>query len=229
MVFVTGDTHGTRDFNKIPTALARYHGLSKDDYLIIAGDFGAIWDEGTAARDIAVYDNLPVTVLFVDGNHENFALLSKYPEEKRFGGTVQKIGESVFHLMRGEIYQLCGKSFFIFGGGTSADKDYRIAGLSWWQEEIPDHTEIANARRNLEKVGYRVNYIITHSCDEAALREIVLAGRTWKKDVYVDNVILTDFENSVSYDHWYFGHYHTDFDISRKKTALYHDVRLIAE
>ncbi len=40
MILVTGDTHGKVDFDKIKTINEKGI-LSQDDYLIIAGDFGA--------------------------------------------------------------------------------------------------------------------------------------------------------------------------------------------
>lgn len=42
-IFMTGDTHG--DFSRLrPVAFREQGGLTKDDYLIICGDFGGIWD-----------------------------------------------------------------------------------------------------------------------------------------------------------------------------------------
>lgn len=42
-IFMTGDTHG--DFSRLrPAAFREQGGLTKDDYLIICGDFGGVWD-----------------------------------------------------------------------------------------------------------------------------------------------------------------------------------------
>lgn len=42
-IFMTGDTHG--DFSRLrPVAFREQGGLTKDDYLIICGDFGGVWD-----------------------------------------------------------------------------------------------------------------------------------------------------------------------------------------
>lgn len=76
--------------------------LEKEDYLIILGDVGVCWDGG--AGDAFVQEclhNLPCTVLFIDGNHENFDLLEQYPEEEWHGGNVQYIQEDIIHLRSG--------------------------------------------------------------------------------------------------------------------------------
>ncbi len=77
-IYVTGDTHGN-DLLAIHTFCDSHPELTKNDYIIIAGDFGAIWFEDMLEYDLKAFSDLPVTVLFVDGNHENFDLLNAYP------------------------------------------------------------------------------------------------------------------------------------------------------
>ena len=72
------------------------------------------------------------------------------------------IRPNLIHLMRGQIFDIDGEKFFTFGGGLSIDKTRRIAYVSWWPEEEPSHNEINEALDNLEKVGNKVDYIITH-------------------------------------------------------------------
>lgn len=71
-------------------------------------------------------DSQPWTILFVDGNHENFELLDDYPVSSWHGGKVHFIKESVIHLMRGQIYTIDGLTFFTFGGGYSCDIETRV-------------------------------------------------------------------------------------------------------
>ena len=61
------------------------------------------------------------TTLFVDGNHENFDRLYSYPIIEWHGGKVHKINSSIFHLMRGEIYEIDNKKIFAFGGASCHD------------------------------------------------------------------------------------------------------------
>lgn len=68
MIYITCDTHGARDFDKLlsPELII----LSKNDYVIICGDSGVLFNPREAANFINLYSYLPFTVLFVDGNHE---------------------------------------------------------------------------------------------------------------------------------------------------------------
>ena len=44
-VYVTGDTHGDIDWSKLNTThFPEQKDLTEDDLVIIAGDFGGLWD-----------------------------------------------------------------------------------------------------------------------------------------------------------------------------------------
>ena len=224
MIFITGDTHGTHDFDKLKIFAEEHPELTRNDYMIIAGDFGGVWSSHTIRDDLKPYKELPFTVLFVDGNHENHTLLDAYPVEIWNGGKVHIIAENIIHLMRGQIFIIDGKTFFTFGGATSIDKAWRTEGISWWSQEVPTDDDIVEANRNLEKVGFKVDYIITHSCDERALYYPPLSTSLFQKGVFPENKILSYFEDTVKYKHWYFGHYHLDGDLTERKTVLYQKI-----
>ena len=113
-IYITGDTHGTFDLRKVVYFFkGREEEFSRDDYLIICGDVGVC---GFMASDEAktrdILRNLPVTVLFVDGNHENFEQLNSYAVETWNGGKVHFIESNIIHLMRGQVFEIDGKKFF---------------------------------------------------------------------------------------------------------------------
>ncbi len=222
MILITGDTHGIYDYHKIDE-LSKKNILSKDDYLIISGDFGAIWSEKTLEYYLSFYTKLNFNVLFVDGNHENFDMLNAYPVTTWNGGKVHKIAENVIHLMRGQIYTIENKTIFTFGGGTSIDKYQRIENISWWEDEIPNEQEVEEAKENLKKHNNKVDYIITHSIDSKTLKEELYWKGVIKLWFFEDNYILDWFEENVEYKHWYFGHYHLDAKL-KNKTCLYNDI-----
>ena len=224
MIFITGDTHGRIDFSKLQIFAEEHPELSKNDYIIIVGDFGGGWSEKTLEKDIAPYQNLPFTVLFIDGNHENFDLLERYPVEVWNGGKIHRITDKIIHLMRGQVYRIDGKTFFTFGGATSVDKYTRREGLEWWPQERPTDEDIVEANGNLEKVGFEVDYVITHSCDEKALYYPPISTNIYPRTVFPENRILSYFEDLVKYKHWYFGHYHLDGDLTDRKTVLYQKI-----
>ena len=224
MIYITGDTHGQDDFAKLLCFADAHPELTKKDYMIVAGDFGAIWDTETLEEDLRPYKELPFTTLFVDGNHENFDMLGAYPVEIWNGGKVHKISQDIIHLMRGQVFEIEGKTFFTFGGAASTDRYRRINGIDWWPQELPTHDELDEGIENLKRYNNGVDYIITHSCDEKALWYPPLRARGVKREISPENQMLSYFEDIVKYRHWYFGHYHMDGDLTDKKTVLFQNV-----
>lgn len=223
MIYVTGDTHGN-DLNSLRLFCAAHSELTKDDFIIIAGDFGGVWAKRTLERDLKLFSDLPVTVLFVDGNHENFDLINSYPVETWKGGKVHKIKPDIIHLMRGQVFEIEGKTIFTFGGATSIDRDFRIEGESWWPQELPTYKELDEGIANLKRYGNKVDYIITHSCGMRALTYPQIRIAAGIKIMCPESHLLSNFEDIVTFRHWYFGHFHIDAALSDKYTALLHNI-----
>ncbi|MGN0394531.1 MAG: metallophosphoesterase, partial [Coprococcus sp.] len=113
-IFVCGDIHSTLDINKLDQFLNR-EDLNEKDYLIICGDTGICGFSKEQERATREYlRKLPMTVLFADGNHEQFDALNSYPIEEWHGGNVHIIEPGIIHLMRGQVYQIAEKRFFVF-------------------------------------------------------------------------------------------------------------------
>lgn len=216
---VTGDTHGGLNFKRI--FQARKLGYT---HLIICGDFGYIWTgDKKEQKQLDYLNKIGVQVLFCDGNHEGFNILNSYPITEMYDGKVHKIRDNIIHLMRGEIYHIDNKSFFVFGGANSTDKEYRIEGKSWWKEEMPSNEEQEYGLYNLNIYGNKVDYIITHTCYPSALLKV---GGAYRIDE------LSDFFNqikvTVDYKYWYFGHMHNDYRIIDDNTkCVYRDIEEI--
>ena len=109
MIYITGDCHS--NFERFNTRnFPEQKEMTKDDYVIICGDFGGVWNkDGESKVETSALDWLDgnaFTTLFVDGNHENFDRLYAYPVEMWHGGKAHKIRPSVIHLMRGQIFEL---------------------------------------------------------------------------------------------------------------------------
>lgn len=225
MIYITGDTHGFTDIDKL-VLNKTLASLTDNDYLLITGDFGGIWDGGMHDEDILdYYAKKPYTTLFIDGNHENFDLLNSYPVEQWNGGKIHRINSKVLHLMRGQIFNIENMSIFAFGGALSIDKVYRTLGISWWPDEEPTEEECTEAMKNLEKNGFLVDYIVTHAAPESIVRnEINNAHRLLcldcKAEMFLDKIL----EKTI-YTHWYCGHYHFDMDITDYRlSVLYQNV-----
>lgn len=116
MIYITGDIHQNFDTWKFDGV-----DFKPEDFLIICGDFGWVWTNSSLKKGVldekkrlrAFIQRLKCTVLFCDGNHENFARLNDYKEfpiTKRWGGKVQKLCNKCYHLVRGESFLIDGKN-----------------------------------------------------------------------------------------------------------------------
>ena len=139
MIYITGDIHGSNDIHKLTRRAAKKairagkttYTYKDGDYLIICGDFGLIWysPDSVYYKEAQYWLNWlnkqPYTTLFVDGNHENHAMLDAMPVSEWHGGKVHLISDKIVHLMRGQVYDIEGNTFFTFGGASSHDKQWR--------------------------------------------------------------------------------------------------------
>ncbi len=243
--------------------------MTRDDFVIICGDFGGVLnydsrydDTGSAFKDkiflahgeskeeknwLDWFLEKNFTLLFCDGNHENFDRLCRaYPEVDFHGGKAHQLRENVFHLMRGYVFELGGLSFFVFGGAKSHDisggilrpyeyrtekefkraqkrlRDtgafFRVEHLSWWEEELPSEEEMERGVASLSACGWNVDFVISH-CAPSSIA--ALAG-------FSDRNSLTEyFENvreKLGFRQWFFGHYHANNKLSEKYTMLYEQI-----
>lgn len=217
MVYITGDVHG--EWERFKAKDIRR--LKAGDTLIICGDFGFIWDGGKKEQAVLKkMEKLPFTVAFLDGCHENFVLLEQYPVENWNGSPVHRICRNVVHLMRGNIYTIENRTFFVFGGGHSQDYEIRRETPHWWEQERPSHAEIKQAIANLEAYHHKVDYILTHE-PPASLKDCLGV------DVFQRLEIHTFFEDIIricQYRKWFFGKCHLDRYIPMKYFAVFNRV-----
>ena len=245
MIYVTGDTHGEIDIAKLwPENWPQGQQLSRDDCLVICGDFGAIWSGGQRDDDLlGWYEGQPWTTLFVDGNHENFDRIGQFPITERFGGHVQVVPgyDHVIHLMRGEVYDLpMGEGdtvcAFVMGGATSTDRMWRVEGRSWWPQEMPSEQEYDNATANLKRVEWRVDYVFTHEVPYSALYDALdwsyAAQRCDPKGDELTGYLqwVNDNLDKDRLRMWYAGHHHVDRKVlDDKHRVLYQDIVALGE
>ena len=190
--------------------------MTKNDYVIICGDFGLVWNNDK--EDMwwrSWLNDRPFTTLFVDGNHENFDLLNAYPVENWHGGKIHRIAPSIIHLMRGQLFDIEGKSFFTMGGAESHDREFRTIGISIWEQELPNNKEYAQALSTLEKCGYKADYVITHCAPTDIEYEVEYGKCTSAYNFYYSENRLTEFfrdlAEKMQYERWFCGHYHCDY------------------
>lgn len=246
MIFITGDCHS--EFHKFNMAsFPEQMEMTRDDYVIICGDFGGVWDWKAESKYERFWlqwlEEKNYTTLFVDGNHENFERLQQYPEKEWKGGHVHEIRPHLLHLMRGYVFEIDGISIFTFGGAESHDikggifepddprlkrklelaneigEPYRINHRSWWKEELPEEAEKARGIANLEAHGNKVDLIVTHDC-ASSLQPVIL------EDYHSNhlNDYLEEIRNGTDYRYWFFGHYHADSNLTERDIVLYDQI-----
>lgn len=229
MIYVTGDTHGDWIQRFKTDSFPDQKLLTKEDYVIVCGDFGLWHDNKEERYKLKWLDEKPFTTLFVDGNHENFDRLYDYPIEKWHGGRIHRICPSVIHLMRGQVFELDGKRIFTFGGAASHDiqngileigdsrikswqndytKMFRVNHVSWWEQELPSDKEMKEGIQNLGQHNNAVDFIITHSPSTSMLRLLDKPPTLYNTNVL--NHYLQKIQDIVSYKAWFFGHMHVD-------------------
>lgn len=221
MIYITGDTHGS------PARLSREtmpfaDRWTKRDTLIVCGDFGYLF-AGGAREELALRELSfrPYTILFVDGNHENFHLLNTYPPVRWKGGMARRIRRNIYHLMRGQVFELEGNTLFTMGGGYSIDRLRRYEGVDWWREEMPSPEEYALARRNLAFHDMDVDYIVTHAAPEKVMDQI-FRDHEGEREL---NDFLQWVMDHTNYKRWFFGHLHMDTQMENRMYAMFLSVR----
>jgi hypothetical protein len=215
MIYIAGDTHGSLDIGKFNTKhFPQQRTMTKKDCVVIAGDFGLIWANSKQERYLLNWlETRNFTTLFVDGNHENFDLLNNYPVSEWNGGKVHQISDSIYHLMRGQVFVIDGQKIFTFGGAMSIDKEYRKEFTSWWKQEIPSEEEFQEGMKNLEKHNYTVDFVITHTAPIVMIRRFGFIDD--EKITDPTSIMLNKFANQITFKHWFFGHFHIDKNLGR--------------
>ena len=96
---------------------------------------------------------------------------------------------------------------------------YRINHISWWAQEMPSEEEYAEARKNLAKVDWAVDYVITH-CAPTSIA--LMENRHNEADPLTD--FLQEVKERAHYHYWLFGHYHDNRAIDEKHILLWEQI-----
>lgn len=213
-IYLTGDTHGKEVINKLLDFNSRHRELTKNDYVIVLGDFLGTGDDYKYI--INLVESLNFSVAFIDGDSENYELLNALKVEEFKSGLAHILSKDVVHLLRGEVYLFDELKIFTFGGGDFLTNQYGLEnGSIPFKERIPTLQQLKNGLKNLEKYNYKVDFILTHESPSSAF-------------IYTDNIkvsyttkMLDKIDDVATCKWWYFGHYHHDMLVKNNKTILY--------
>lgn len=223
MLYITGDLHG--DISR----LSQTRKLKKGDTLLILGDFGVLWyGDKRDERALKWLKRRKYTVLFLDGVHENYTLLDRAETAAEFGGApAGRLADNVFHLRRGEIYEIEGKTVFAFGGGDAEnEREFRAASDFELERQTPSGEEMRHGYDTLAAHGNRVDLVVTHSPSGKA-NGYFAARRGNNPRLRGVHVYLNRVEDTVSFEHWYFGSLHADRPCGSRHTAVFEALLLV--
>jgi predicted phosphodiesterase len=203
MLYITGDIHGTWDERE-----QFIRSLSKEDILIVLGDWGWCWTSEHLKRYLK--NNPECIQLWIDGNHEGYNVIDTFPIVKIYGGRAHKIADNIYHLIRGEMYEIEGKKFLVFGGALSIDKHWRTPYVSWWPQEQPTMSDYSNAIENLKKNNWKFDYLLTHTADTELVQTVLGTTDTVNDSTerMISQLKYEIKENEGSFKKHFFGHLH---------------------
>ncbi len=210
-IYLTGDTHG--EFDRIED-FCEECGTTPEDVMVILGDAGInYWlDE----RDEVLKERLtrlPVTLFCVHGNHEERPEeLPGYEERLWQGGVVLHEPDypNLLFARDGEVYDFGGKKALVMGGAYSVDKYYRLAsGLPWFASEQPDEAIKSQVETRLERLGWRVDYVFSHTVPLSEIPQYALLPSIDQRTVdHSTEEWLEKIYQKLDCETWYAGHYH---------------------
>lgn len=173
------------------------------------------WDDWT--------EQLGFTVATCFGNHCNFPAIRALPLEDWNGGKVHKVRPHVMYLENGEVFNINGFKFFIFGGATSVDRAFRREGKTWFPEEIPSREEMQHAADTLERNNFNVDYILSH-CAPSHIVDKLFPYELERAHDDVTNFLEKYVVAQATFKGHFMGHYHLNKTYENKYHILYNDI-----
>ena len=163
-VLAAGDWHGNRDWAAQCFEVAAERECQA---VLQLGDFG-LWP----GREDAWLDHVDylagqagVDLVWIDGNHENHALLGEWVEDADAEGLV-RMRPRVTWASRGARWEWSGVRFGALGGAVSIDRFLRRAGMNWWPEEVTTQADV-------DRLGDApLDILVTHTAPTTTTRPI---------------------------------------------------------
>lgn len=140
-ILIAGDIHG--DTIQVEY-LIRMAKANDCDRILQVGDFG-YWPHTQDGQNFLrkserMLRDANLTLYWIDGNHENFHMLSPRIRANVYSPIVLadntwKITDCIRYIPRGHTWEWNGVKFLAMGGAISVDRDARTLGKSYWPQE----------------------------------------------------------------------------------------------
>ena len=230
MIYLTGDTHG--NISRIEKFCDKFQ-TSKQDIIIILGDAGFNYYLNLNDYDLKLKaESLPITFFCIHGNHEERPQnISNYQEVIFHNGVAfqQEQFPSLYFAKDGEFYNFNKKQCLALGGAYSVDKQYRIAmGYKWYASEQPNALEKQRIEQEIAKHNYQTDIVLSHTCPYHTMpKHLFLKTIDQSK---IDNSMelwFQEISEKLSFQHWYFGHYHADWKNNKFQMLFENIIELV--
>ena len=165
----------------------------------------------------------------IRGNHEERPEnISAYKEINMFGGKVfiEKDYPNLIFAKDGEEYNINSKKVLVIGGAYSVDKEYRLMHkYKWFKDEQLTKEEMDTIYNKVK--GKHFDIVLTHTCPlKYEPIEVFLSGINQSKVDKSMECFLDKVENSIDYDKWYCGHYHTEKSVD-KLEFMFENIKIL--
>lgn len=149
------DWHGSASWGVSAIEYAAEHGA---DVILHLGDFGYRFESRFLRALTAALNRADMPLLFIDGNHESYPTLLRYPIR---GNGLRQLTDRIWHLPRGFRWDWAGRRFLALGGAHSVDRPWRTPQVSWWPQET-----ITTAEAEHAIAGGVADVLLSHDCPD---------------------------------------------------------------
>lgn len=217
-IFITGDTHGDTDW--VPH-FCETNETTKNDIMILLGDSAFRFEGVKNSREIArksATNKYNITFFVLRGNHDRpydeggDISLTQCPLLEWFNPPMWHDPNypNIWYFQDGEKYIIKNRTFLTIGGAYSVDKFYRLSrGWTWYENEQlkpEDFLDILDRFHDM-----KMDYILTHTCPISwEPTWLFMSGIDQSSVDETTEHYLEDILHYISYNHWYFGHFHDD-------------------
>lgn len=242
MSLVEGDTH-RGDIDRFDIFENMIDELQEtENYLIILGDVGLNFYNKYSDRNIKqIYSKrmtaYNMTMIAIRGNHEYRPEDCGYHKEwymwepdSRIEGwfwVEDEFPNLLFCDNFGQ-YMIGSKRFYEIGGAYSVDKYYRLScGRTWVENEQLNEEEQEQCLKEIcAHNDITFDYVLTHTCPRSwEPIHLFLSGLDQSTVDKSTEDFLEKVEQKITYNKWFFAHFHHDEIINDKAELLFHDIK----
>lgn len=219
-ILAIGDTHGnTSAICNVAIPQARKNDCKT---IVQCGDFGYWEHQQEGARFLNKVSKCLVredmTMLWIDGNHENHPLLwDTYAPSGPYGFCM--IRPNLYYIPRGTVFKLGETTCLALGGAFSIDKNWRInaelehdkPGTLWWPTEMTRFEDAQKAITNASLNG-PIDIMFTHDCPEGTSIPGIHSVDKWRfPETWQNRELLREVFDVAQPRLLVHGHYHVRY------------------